>query len=346
MTWLTAASPTFSSRTFLCGFARRLFVGVCASLACVPLSGFVQATPLTAADIIGQFNAVISNSFTSNSDVEGRLVANVLAGGATFYLPRGTAAASNFKAVNAITIGSGVRSANVNNSGGVNYVTSNAGTFNLNGGTLTQNVPGFAMTSFTTPLDQLIVDLAAIQANSTVKANDPNNYTFVEKPDYSGTSVFSLTTAQLSNARNIIFSGSATTIIVNVSGTSFNPTANFNAGTTLNQSIIWNFVDATSINLSGWHGAVLAKNATVSNSSAMEGFLYAANFNGRGELHDFSFTGWLPAGSTLSGGGAATNVPEPGSLVLLGSGLIGILLLRRPGGLAYSTVTDFARLRG
>ncbi len=290
-----------------------------------------QAGVLSAADIMGQFNAVISGSFTSNSDVEGRLVTNVMAGGATFYLPRGTAAASSYKAVNAITIGSGVQSANVNNGGGVNYVSSNAGTFNLNGGGgLTQNAPSFAMTSFTTPLNQLIVDLAAIQANSTVNATDPNNYTFVEKPDYTGRSVFSLTTAQLSNARNIIFSGNATTIIVNVTGTSFNPTANFNASTTLNQSIIWNFIDATSINLSGWHGAVLAKNATLSNSSAMEGFLYAANFNGRGELHDFSFTGALPTSLTTTGSnGTAANVPEPGSLMLLGSGLIGVLLLKQ-----------------
>jgi choice-of-anchor A domain-containing protein len=297
-----------------------------------------RATPLTAADIMGQFNAVISNSFTSNSDVEGRLVTNVLAGGATFYLPRGTAAASQFKAVNAITIGSGVRSANVNNSGGVNWVSSDAGTFSLNGGSIAQNSPTFTMASFTAPIDDLIVQLAAIHANSTVNATDPNNFTFVEKPDYTGTSVFSLTTTQLSAARNIIFSGSATTIIVNVSGSSFNPMANFNASTTLNQSIIWNFADATSISLQGWHGAVLAKNATVSNSSAMEGFLYAANFNGRGELHDFSFTGVLPSSLTVgSTAGMTSNVPEPGSLLLLGSGLIGILLNRRQARSALAT---------
>ena len=286
-----------------------------------------QAGAMTAADIMGQFNAVISGSFTSNSDVEGRLVTNVMDGGATFYTPRGTAAASSYEAVNAITIGSGVRSANVNKSGNVNYVTSNAGTFSLNGGSLRQNSPNFAIASFTTPLDQMITQLAGLAANSKVNASDPNNFTFNETPDDSGTSIFSLSAAVLSNARNLVFSGTARTIIINVSGTSFNPMANFNANTTLNQSLIWNFVDATSVNLSGWHGAVLARNATVSNSSAMEGFLYASNFNGRGELHDFSFTGALPAGKTSAS--SAANVPEPASLMLFGSGLFGMLLLRR-----------------
>jgi choice-of-anchor A domain-containing protein len=44
--------------------------------------------------------------------------------------------------------------------------------------------------------------------------------------------------------------------------------------------VIWNFEDATNITVNQWHGAVLAGDATVTNGSPMEGFLYAKNFVG------------------------------------------------------------------
>ena len=55
--------------------------------------------------------------------------------------------------------------------------------------------------------------------------------------------------------------------------------------------MIWNFEDATSVSVKQWHGAVLAGDASVTNNSPMEGFLYAKNFTGDGELHDFPFEG-------------------------------------------------------
>ena len=276
---------------------------------------------MTAADILGQFNAVITGRYTSTSDVEGRLATGTLAGGATFYLPRGTAAASGFGAVNALDITNGVASANVNNGGRVNWVNGDAGTFNLNGGTIGRNTPAFTMSDFTTPLHVLAAGLAALAANSTVNGSDPNNFAFNETPDGSGTAVFGLTTAQLSAARNIAFNGAAATIIVNVTGTAFSDTANFNASDTLNRHLIWNFVDAASLNFQGWHGTVLAEGAGVTNTSAMEGVLYAQNFTGGGELHDFTFAGVLPS-VTLS-----TGVPEPGTAALLGGALVGLSVL-------------------
>lgn len=281
-----------------------------------------RAAPLTATDILSQFNAVVSGSFTSNSDVEGRLATNAMVGGATFRNQlRGFAAPSAFQEINAVTIGSGVN-ANVNNGGGVNWVTSNAGTFNLNGGgTVRRNAPAFAITDFTTPLNALSAQVGGLAANSSVNASDPNNFTFNEVGGAGATAVFRVSAAQLSTARNLVFNGSAGTVIIDVTGTgSFSASQiNFNATETQNRTILWNFGNETSLSFSGWHGTVLAPNAAVSNSSAMEGVLYAASFNGSGELHDFTFAGALPA---------ATAVPEPGTAAVLGAALGGLGLSR------------------
>ena len=66
-----------------------------------------HAAVLTAEDILKQFNAVVANNFSTNSDVEGRLVAgNINNGGSsTFYeKPNASSAPSSFQGVNALTI--------------------------------------------------------------------------------------------------------------------------------------------------------------------------------------------------------------------------------------------------
>lgn len=279
------------------------------------LSAAAWSAPLTATDILGQFNAVVTGKFTSTSDVEGRLLANEITGGATFYNKPGTST-SAFAAVNAITIDSGLTNGNVDNGGSVNYQVSNAGHFNLNGGGSVVQTPSFTMAEFKTPLDVLAKQLSELASNSSVNASDPNNFTFAESG--SGVAVFDLTASELSLARNIDFTGDAQTIIINVTG-NYTDTTNFNASDFLNTHVIWNFVDATSLSFQGWHGTVLAGNASVTNSSAMEGFLYAANFTGNGELHNFAFGGTLPV----------SPVPEPSVPGLLCAGLLVVAMMAR-----------------
>ena len=80
------------------------------------LARHAYSAPLTAQDILQQFNAVVSNDFTSQHDVEGRLVAGTLTGGATFYNnPSAVSAPSSFAAIN---VTNGVN-ANVDNGGSV-----------------------------------------------------------------------------------------------------------------------------------------------------------------------------------------------------------------------------------
>lgn len=284
------------------------------------------AATLTASEILGQFNAVVKTTFTSGHDVEGRLVANEVTGGATFYnKPSGSKSA--FAAVNAITIDA-FSNANIDNGGSVNYQVSNAASYNFNGGgSLTKSSPAFAMTDFTKPLDALAKQLSGLSANSSFTDSDPNSFKFNidGAVSTSGTAVFSVKgtdTAALFNASSINFSGSANTIIINVYGTSLAQSggSNFNADAYINSHVIWNFVDATSLSLKSWHGAILAGGAAVSNSSDVEGSLYAKSFTGNGELHDFAFAGTLPTVSP---------VPEPSSWMMLVGGIAAMLLLAR-----------------
>jgi choice-of-anchor A domain-containing protein len=278
-----------------------------------------HAAVLTAEDILTQFNAVVSNNFSTQHDVEGRLVAgNINNGGSsTFYEnPNSSSAPSTFQAVNANTISS-CSSCNVDHGGSVNFTNTNSGTFG--GAPVQKNNPSFAMSDFTRPLNALQAKLAGMIANSTFASPDNNSLVFHVAPDASGTAVFDMTAAQLEGGPgdnyNISFSTeSATTIIINVSG-SFTQGGgeNFNGDTYLNEHVIWNFEDAANVNIKSWHGAVLAGDASVTNSSPMEGFLYAKNFTGGGELHDFPFDGTLPGA-----------VPEPSTWAMMAIGFAGL----------------------
>ena len=63
-------------------------------------SAGARADDLTADDILSQFNAVVSNNFSTAHDVEGRLVAGNISQGATFFSsPNPLSSPSSFQAV-------------------------------------------------------------------------------------------------------------------------------------------------------------------------------------------------------------------------------------------------------
>jgi choice-of-anchor A domain-containing protein len=276
---------------------------------------------ITAGEILDQFNAVVTGDFSTNSEVEGRLVAGTIdnSGSSTFYSnPNSSSSPSSFQAVNALTI-SACPSCNVNNGGSVNTINSNSGSFNFNGGgSAGTDNPTFAMDDFTKPLNALESQLGGLTSNSTVSSPNSNSLVFDVTP-VKGVAVFDLTAAELEGPPgdnyNITFSNeTAKTIIINVSGNFTEPSGqNFNGDTYLNEHVIWNFEGATSLGFKYWHGAVLGGDATVTNSSPIEGFLYAKNFNGMGELHDFPFEGALPSAA-----------PELSSWAMMALGFAGL----------------------
>jgi hypothetical protein len=163
-----------------------------------------HAAVLTADDILKQFNAVVSNNFSTQHDVEGRLVAGNInnAGSSTFYEnPNSSRAPLTFQAVNANTILS-CPSCNVDHGGSVNFTNTNSGTFG--GAPVQKNNPSFAMSDFTTPLNALQAKLAGMIANSNFASPDSNSLVFHVAPDASGTAVFDMTAAQLEGGRGTI----------------------------------------------------------------------------------------------------------------------------------------------
>lgn len=95
------------NRPFTAALLRRALV---LSVLSVPMfasaSVPARADSLTADDILSQFNAVVSNNFSTNSDVEGRLVAGNINNSvsSTFYeSPNSASSPSSFQGVNALT---------------------------------------------------------------------------------------------------------------------------------------------------------------------------------------------------------------------------------------------------
>jgi choice-of-anchor A domain-containing protein len=278
-----------------------------------------RATELTVSDMLTQFNAVILGDFRSRHDVEGRLaVGGDLKEGATFY-SKPSPDPSVFEAVNvAGNVSTG--NYNINNGGNVVVGETNKGRFNLNGGgKLTVGQPNIVPADLVAAARATSLQLYGLAANSTINASDLNSVRFQAAP-VNGLAVFAVTTAALETYRNIIFDlNDATTVIVNVSGAQFKDMANFNAGAAVNQHVLWNFADATRLDFRrSWHGSILAPDAYVTNSTAMEGTLIAGSFKGDGELHNYAFRGTLPSAS----------VPEPGTFGILVIGLAGLVHAR------------------
>ena len=146
--------------------------------------------------------------------------------------------------------------------------------------------------------------MLGLAANSTATIT-ANSITFNVAP-VDNMSVFDITASQLETPNasiNFDFNGAQgplTGIIINVTGaTSFNELSsmNFNPTTYEDEHVIWNFDGFTSLSFYQWGGAILAGDATVSNQNALNGFLYAENLTGNGELHDYPLLG-VPEPST------------------------------------------------
>jgi choice-of-anchor A domain-containing protein len=133
-----------------------------------------------------------------------------------------------------------------------------------------------------------------------------------------------------------IFNGAKPSSLANyVSSGSSTYTWNFNAGdfATLGQSVIWNFVDATSITIGkDMYGSLLAPKATVTtiNGANLNGSVVAAIFNQGGEVHLGTFDDSnAPKLALAIAPMVAAPEPATWATMLVGFGAVGGTMRRR-----------------
>jgi choice-of-anchor A domain-containing protein len=147
-----------------------------------------------------------------------------------------------------------------------------------------------------------------------------------------GLNVFNLDGSQMNSLNHFhINVPTGSTILINVTGTTvatsyggyeLNGHSLADTGFAGNSNILWNFKDATSLDLHSIGGSIFAPKANVtSNYNAVNGQIIAKTFTGTGQTNYHPFTGNLPGGNAP--------VPEPASMLVLGGGVAALLRRRK-----------------
>jgi choice-of-anchor A domain-containing protein len=290
-----------------------------------------SATAIAAATILQDFNTVIFGNASTQSDIEGAAVIGGNFSGATMYNNPTQTPPAGFSALTVFGSTSG-NSFNINNGGSAYVAGTHGQQTNFNGGgSFTYTAPPSTIADFQTSLTNLSTTLSQLSATSATPTGQ-NNVPFNATPGANGIAVFNITASQLSSYASIIMNlNGSSTVVVNVSGTSVNFSANDQSGANGANNIIWNFYQATTLNFSTLiGGTVLATQAAVTNNNQIDGGLFAQSWTGSGELHSYGFTGTLP-GTT-----AVVATPEPASLAIFGAGFVALAAARRRRAVTHS----------
>jgi choice-of-anchor A domain-containing protein len=284
--------------------------------------GPARAAPMTAKDILSSFNLVTTGNVSTQSDIVGDAVVGGDLSGATFF-----GGGSNVpSSPDLYVFGRLNGSLNLNSGGNLYYAgaTTPSQHVNYNGGgkrytTLPNPIGDYA--DLLTGLSAQLADLTATTGTSFVNGNfNAGSNTGIVVFDINGSTLAS----DLVN-HDISFSGGkgVTSYIINVMGNfTERSSTHFNVD---QEDALFNFEDATTVNLGQWGASILAPDAAVKITSGgnIEGSLFAASFLGGGELHNNNlFNGALPTAALPTAA-----VPEPSTWAMLIAGFAGLSFL-------------------
>ena len=274
---------------------------------------------MTAADILSNFNLVTTGNVSTQSDIVGDAVVGGDLNGATFF-----GGGSNVPASPTLYVfGKLTSSLNLNGGGSLYDADASTPHVNYNGGGKHYTTLPNSLGYYTDPLTDLSAQLANLTATSGTsfvngKFNAGSN---------TGVVVFEMTGAELASDlvnHDISFAGNGvTSYIINVIGDFTDPSStHFNVD---QEDALFNFEDATTVNLGQWGASILAPDAAVKITSGgnIEGSLFAKEFLGGGELHNNNlFNGALPTTALVT-----APVPEPSTWAMLIAGFAGLAYL-------------------
>ena len=282
---------------------------------------FTQSAFASSLGVAGDYSVFVFEDFTAPyGDVEGRLAAGGEVKLSSYSVGKGLSGVSS---INTMVVGGDLAASNgqVNNGNVVVGGTATISGFNVKDGSLTQNaiVPiGFAAEeSNLTSLSQM---LSSITANGTVTTS--GSTISLQGVGASSLQVFNISAEQLLSATEIKLTGVASdaTVVINVSGTSVSMSYyGMETLKSIASNVLFNFYEAESLTILGsLAGTILATSADI---TAYNGHIYgsviAESWTGGTEVGYVPFEGTIPS------------VPEPATLILLFSGLIGLAGLKR-----------------
>ena len=286
-------------------------------------SGPAQAASPTAKDILSSFNLVTTGNVSTQSDIVGDAVIGGNLSGATFF----GGGANVPSSPDLYLFGKLNSSLNLNSGGSLYYAGSTTPSqhVNYNGGGKHLGAPPNPLSYYTDPLTDLSTQLSGLTATTGTsfvngKFNAGSN---------TGIVVFEISGSALASDlvnHDISFSGGkgVTSYIINVIGNFIDPSStHFNVD---QEDALFNFEDATTVNLGQWGASILAPDATVKITSGgnIEGSLFAQSFLGGGELHNNNlFNGALPTIAAVP----TAAVPEPSTWAMLIAGFAGLSFL-------------------
>ncbi len=289
------------------------------------------------------YNAILFNNLSTTSDIEGRtFVGNNFTGTNSAnlgnHLPNSVGPADRTFVVGNNLVGGNP----LNLQRGSLYIdgSTNGRTVNFNGGgsvvvdhgidAAVAEIRGYSIAQ-----SQSLRSLGADSTVTLPSGGQPGPTKFLATGGYDGLAVFNVSAADifanpLGQQFELIPDFNTTDILINVSGSTVdwingNMVGNFTSDYWQGHTL-WNFYEATSINLGShqFNGGILAPTASITTSGNIDGLVVASNLTTTAEVH-------LPNSNSPNAfayEGHLAPVPEPGTIVfLIAAG--GLLLIVR-----------------